>query len=68
MGTAYLTYTLLMLTTFHNGDREMFFSPGWTQEVCESKALNDNMNWQLYGDHETFKVVKYICISSRKLP
>ncbi len=68
MGTTYLTYTLLMLTTFHNGDREIVPVNGYTQEVCEIKAAEDNMNWQLYGDRTTFKVVKFLCIPARKLP
>ena len=68
MGASYLTYTLLMLTTFHNGDREIVPFNGYTQEVCEIKAAEDNMNWQLYGDRTTFSSVKYLCIPARKLP
>ena len=68
MGASYLTYTLIMLTTFYSEKREMIFFPGYTQEVCEIKAAEDNMNWQLYGDRTAFKVVKFICIPARKLP
>ena len=69
MGTAYLAYTLIMLTTFHNEHKDMFLFPArYPQEVCEKQAIEDNMNWKLYGDHETFKVVKFICIPSRKVP
>lgn len=68
MGASYLTYTLLMLITFPSGHREMLPTSGYTQEACEKQAAEDNTNWQLYGDHETFKVVKYICIAGRKLP
>lgn len=68
MGAAYLTYTLLMFTTFPNGHKELHLTPGMPQEVCERQAAEDNMNWALYGDHETFKVVKFVCIPSRKVP
>jgi len=66
MGTPYLTYSLLMLTLFHNGNKDMFVSPArYPQEVCEKQAIEDNMNWKLYGDHTTFKSVKFLCIPNR---
>lgn len=68
MGAPYLTYTLLMLTSFHSGHREMVTFPGHTQEVCERQATEYNMAWKLYGDHNTFKSIKYLCLPSRKLP
>jgi hypothetical protein len=69
MGIPYLTYTLLMLTTFHNGDTNMFpFPARYPQEVCEKQAAEDNMNWKLYGDHETFRSVKFLCLPNRILP
>lgn len=68
MGATYLTYTLLMLTSFHSGEKEMVPFPGYTQEVCEAEAIEANTNWQMYGDHFSFKFVKYVCIPGRRLP
>lgn len=67
MGASYLTYTLLMLISFHNGHTEMVLTSGYTQEACDRQAIEDNTNWKLRGDHLTFKFVKYVCISTRKV-
>lgn len=68
MGTAYLTYTLLMLTTFHNGHREVVPYSGYTQEACDTQAAENNIAWKFYGDRDAFRSVKYICIPSRRVP
>ena len=68
MGAAYLTYTLILITTFYSEKREMVLFPGYTQETCEIQAAEDNTNWELFGDRTTFRSVKAICIPSRKVP
>jgi hypothetical protein len=68
MGAAYLTYTLLTLITFHNGHKEMVLHSGMPQVVCDKQAAEDNVNWKLFGDHDTFRNVVSVCILSGRLP
>lgn len=68
MGAAYLTYTLLMITSFHSGHREMVPFSGYTQEECETEAAEKNTGWELYGDRDAFKSIKHVCLPGRRVP
>ena len=56
-------FILLIITLFHNGD--LVYAPmpdRMTESTCEKEAAEKQTGWELDGDRDTFRFIKYKCM------
>jgi len=62
-----LEFTLLIITTFHNGSMDIAPMPErMTKTACTIEAQDKRIQWKLFGNREFAKSVHYGCIQRNK--